>query len=157
MNAVFFVFTALVYLSGWLGDSLQQNMGKRYLNHNGSEVKTTFKVDDKFIGRYSGKKTGFLLLNADGTGVYKYDVYGFSKGDCKGGEVHFIWGFILDEKSEIVRFDRSYGYSYPIVYVSSGEAGFQDCTKKSLVDYLLVRRDGSIAVSSSDDWIKNTK
>ncbi len=139
---------------GQSGEKLQQDKGVRVLEYNGSEVKTTFAVDKKFIGRYQGHKTGYLLLNADGTGIYKYDVYGFRRGKCDGGEVHFIWGFVLDEKGEIVKFERPYGFSYPIIYMSTGNTSFQDCEKKSMVDYIMVRRDGTIAVSSSDDWLK---
>jgi len=154
MNILLVVFIFFAQLSGLDVNGVDQSDNIRYLTHNGSEVKTSFKVDKKFIGRYKGKKRGFLLLNADGTGVYKYDVYGFSREDCNGGEVRFVWGFIIDEKESIVKFDRPYGFSYPVVFVSSGKTGFQDCKKKSMVDYLMVRKDGSIAVSSSDDWVR---
>ncbi len=153
-SIAFFIAAFVLAYTNPCYKAMGQDAGERMLVHNGSEVKTTFAVDPKFIGRYKGSKEGFLLLNSDGTGVYKYDIYGFRKGKCKGGEVQFIWGFILDDKGKVLKFDRSYGYSYPVIYVSTGDTGFQDCEKKSMVDYLLVRKDGSIAVSSSDDWVK---
>lgn len=153
MKVILLVFVVLVQLADWYSNDVSQN-DIRYLMHNGSRVKTTYKVDTDFIGRYTGKKEGFLLLDADGSGVYKYDIHGFARSDCKGGEVRFKWGFILDEEDSIVKFDRPYGFSYPVIFVSSGETGFQDCKKKSMVDYLLVRKDGTIAVSSSDDWVR---
>jgi len=154
IKITFIVFVALAQLHGWYDyDGSQDDI--RYLMHNGSKVKTTYKVDKSFIGKYKGKKEGFLLLDADGSGVYKYDMHGFSRGDCKGGEVRFNWGFILDENDSIVRFDRPYGFSYPVIFVSLGESGFQDCKRKSMIEYLLVRKDQTIAVSSSDDWLKS--
>ncbi len=156
IGIAFFVLLSVIVLPAQGQDNQRMLQGDRVrvLVYNAAEVKTTFAVDAKFIGRYQGHKTGYLLLNADGTGIYKYDVYGFRKGKCNRGEVPFIWGFILDDKGEIVKFERPYGYSYPIIFVSRDGAGFQDCQKKSMVDYLMVRKDGSIAVSSSDDWVK---
>ncbi|MCK5705059.1 MAG: hypothetical protein KAI29_28100, partial [Cyclobacteriaceae bacterium] len=55
---------------------------------------------------------------------------------------------------EIVKFKRTYGYSYPIIYNCSGENAFQGCSKRTMVDYVLEYDDGTITISSSDDWIK---
>lgn len=126
----------------------------RFLTHNEKKVETTFKVDKKFYGLYKGRKGGFLKLNEDGTGTYLYDYQAFLPEDCPGGEISFDWGFILDERGEIVRFARSYGYSYPIIYSCNSANSFQACRTTSMVDYLLVYKDGSITVSSSDDWEK---
>ena len=60
----------------------------------------------------------------------------------------------IDENGEIVKFKRTYGYSYPIIYNCSGENAFQGCSKRSMVDYVLEYDDGTITISSSDDWIK---
>lgn len=125
----------------------------RKLEYGGAEVLTTFQIDKKFIGRYSGSKSGFLVLGEDGTGTYRYDHKGLTQ-KCSGDEIEFKWGFILDENKEVVRFEREYGYSYPIIYNCSGENAFQGCTKRSMLDYLLVYKDGTITISSSDDWVK---
>ena len=125
----------------------------RPLEHNGSSVMTTFEIDQKFIGKYMGAKHGFLQLNNDGSGVYKYDYAGLSK-NCYGEQITFMWGFILDDTGEVVKLKKPYGYSYPIIYNCSGENAFQDCTKRSMVDFMLVYDDGTITVSSSDDWVK---
>lgn len=144
MGAIFYLFVVLLAVP---------NDKVRQLDYNGSTVTTTFDVDQKFFGKYVGSKTGFLQLNEDGYGVYQYDYPGLSP-DCSGDEIEFRWGFILDENGEIVRFDRSYGYSYPIIYNCSGENAFQGCTKRTMIDYILEYDNGTITVSSSDDWIK---
>lgn len=135
--------------------SLQINPGEniRQLEHNGSKVKTTFAIDKKFFGTYQGHKKGFLQLNADGSGVYKYDFPKLSTA-CSGEDIAINWGFIVEDNGEIVRFKRKYGYSYPIVYNCSGENTFQGCTKRTMIDYLLEYDDGTITISSSDDWKK---
>ncbi len=125
----------------------------RKLEHNGSKVTTTYSIDDKFLGNYQGNKKGFLQLNSDGSGVYQYDYHGLST-NCSGENITFIWGFIVDEHGDIVKFKRPYGYSYPIIYNCTGENAFQGCTKRSMIDYLLEYDDGTITVSSSDNWGK---
>ena len=126
----------------------------RILKHNQKEVKTSFHIDTKFFGKYEGRKEGYLVLNEDGTGSYRYDYQMFLPQNCTPGEIKFNWGFIVNEDEEVVRFKRDYGFSYPIIYSCVGENSFQGCTKTSMVDYLLVYKDGSITVSSSDDWKK---
>ena len=125
----------------------------RQLEYNGSKVTTTFSIDHKFIGKYQGSKKGFLQLNSDGSGVYQYDYQGLSD-NCSGETITFDWGFIVDEHGDIVKFKRPYGYSYPIIYNCSGVNAFQGCTKRSMVDYILEYDDGTLTVSSSDDWEK---
>ena len=126
----------------------------RMLTLNEKEVKTTFKVDKKFYGLYKGRKSGYLKLNEDGTGSYLYDYQAFLPDNCEEGEIPFEWGFVIDEKGEVVKFERSYGYSYPIIYSCSGINSFQGCRVTSMVDYILVYKNGNITVSSSDDWKK---
>ena len=127
----------------------------RELEYNGSKIITTFSIDDKFLGTYQGNKKGFLLLNSDGSGIYKYDYQGLSS-NCSGENITFDWGFIIDEHGAIVKFKRPYGYSYPILCNCSGENTFQGCTKRSMLDYILEYDDGTITVSSSDDWEKTS-
>ena len=122
---------------------------------DGKEVKVTHSADAVFFGKYSGAKGGYLILNEDGTGEYLYDYYGYALPSCQPGPIVFQWGFLLDENNKIVKFEREYGYSYPIIYFSTGSTGFQGCRKKYIVDYLMLRTDGTIGVSSSDDWEKN--
>jgi hypothetical protein len=135
--------------------SLQINPSEkiRHLKYNGSTVKTTFEIDNKFLGKYQGHKSGFLQLNSDGSGVYKYDFPRLSTA-CPGEDIDINWGFIVEDNGEIVRFKRDYGYSYPIIYNCSGENTFQGCTKQTMIDYLLEYDDGTLTISSSDDWEK---
>ena len=146
MKAVVLIFILLPLI-------FESNEKTRQLDHNGSKVKTTFKIDKKFFGRYEGSKLGFLQLDDDGNGIYRYDYKGLGP-DCPGEEIQFRWGFILDDSNEIVKLERSYGYSYPIIYNCSGENAFQGCTKRTMVDFILVYKDGTITISSSDDWVK---
>jgi hypothetical protein len=131
----------------------QSGTGIRQLEYNGAKVTTTFEIEDKFYGKYLGNKQGFLQLNADGSGIYKYDYTGLSRS-CDGELIEIRWGFVLDKNNEIVRAERPYGYSYPIIYNCSGVNAFKNCTERSMVDYILVYKDGSITISSSDDWKK---
>ena len=146
-------FVFFLSLLSFINGSVEKT---RQLDHNGSKVKTTFAIDEKFIGRYEGSKSGFLELDENGNGVYRYDYSGLGV-ECPGQEITFKWGFILDDSNEVVRLERSYGYSYPIIYNCSGENAFQGCTKRSMVDFILVYEDGTITVSSSDDWVKTSK
>jgi hypothetical protein len=132
----------------------RQGDNTRNFTFDGVEMKTTFSSDKKFLGRYQGKKTGYLLLNEDGTGEYNYDIFGMAPKSCKPSVITFEWGFLLDQNYEIVRFERDYGYSYPILYRSTGEISFQGCSKVVFMDYILVYNNGEIHVSSSDDWVK---
>lgn len=135
--------------------SLQSHTDEtRVMVLNEKEVKTTFKVNEKFYGTYKGRKSGYLRLNADGTGVYRYDYQAFLPENCEPGEIPFEWGFVVDETGEVVRFERDYGFSYPIIYSCTGLNSFKGCRMTSMVDYLLVYKNGNITVSSSDDWKK---
>lgn len=131
--------------------SASENM--RQLEYNGTKINTTFDVDQKFYGRYQGNKSGYLQLHKNGTGVYKYDYAGLSKS-CQGELIEFNWGFVLNENNEIIRAERPYGYSYPVVYNCTGENSFKNCSERIMVDYILVYKDGTITISSSDDWKK---
>ncbi len=129
----------------------------RNIQYQGKAVKTTFDVDDSFIGRYSGKKSGFLELKKDGTGVYRYDVFAMmTKDNCPPESITMEWGFLLDEELNIVKFQREYGHSYPVLFRSTGKTHFKGCQDEVMLDFIMVYKDGSIGVSSSDDW-KNTK
>ncbi len=143
----------LFVLSILLLMAFQPSERERKLEFEGSMVSTTYAVDHKFYGKYQGSKQGYLLLNTDGTGVYNYDYKGLSK-QCNSELIELKWGFLLDENKEIVRFDRPYGFSYPVIYNCSGENAFQGCTKRAMIDYILVYKNGTITVSSSDDWKK---
>lgn len=121
---------------------------------NDYKVNTTIDVDKKFMGTYQGRKNGFLQLNADGTGKYLYDFY-LPNAECPKDTIDIEWGFILNEKKEIIKFERAYGFSYPILYRSTNEISFQGCTRDIMLDYILEYNvDEFLTVSSSDDWIK---
>lgn len=130
----------------------QSDMNRK-LEFEGATVNTTFKIHEKFIGKYQGSKKGFLQLNADGSGIYNYDYAVLSKS-CNGELIELSWGFVVDDNNAIVRFERPYGYSYPIIYNCTGDNGFQGCTRRFMVDYILEYKDGTITISSSDDWKK---
>ncbi|MBR9999073.1 MAG: hypothetical protein KFF73_08885 [Cyclobacteriaceae bacterium] len=122
---------------------------------NGRMVKVTHQANPDFYGKYQGEKGGYLLLGKDGSGEYLYDIQIPEKG-CRSGVIHFEWGFIIDENDEILRFERNYGYSYPVVLKCTGDYCFQGCRVRHMVDYILDKKSGALEVSSSDDWIKET-
>lgn len=134
--------------------SFGSNDKTRTITYNGKEVKTTYAVEDKFIGIYKGRKDGYLQLNADGTGTYNYDVFGFAPASCKKGPIAVEWGFLLDEKNQIVSFPREYGKSYPILLKSTSETQFQGCRTQVMLDFIMEYKNGELGISSSDDWIK---
>jgi len=126
----------------------------RKLEINGKQVKVTYDIDYRFIGTYSGRKGGFLQLNSDGTGTYKYDTY-FPSPNCDGKEIAIEWGLLLDENDRIVNYERGYGFSYPIVYKAVEGKKFKGCRDDFMVDFILDFTEQSIlSISSSDDWIK---
>ncbi|MDZ7604896.1 MAG: hypothetical protein U5K79_04760 [Cyclobacteriaceae bacterium] len=133
---------------------LTQNPSKeRVLHFEGSEVRTTYEIEGEFYGMYKGSKPGYLELRADGTGTYRYDYSALMKS-CEGTAIDFDWGFLLDDQGTVVRFERPYGYSYPIIYSCTGNNTFRNCTMTTMIDYILVYNTGVITVSSSDDWKK---
>ena len=126
----------------------------RTIDYNGGPVSVVYEVDDKFYGTYKGRKAGFLELKKDGNGAYKYDIFGFALPGCKATPIPIIWGFLMDEQGKPVRFEREYGWSYPILFQATTDQGFQGCRKKVQLDFIIERKDGSLGVSSSDDWLK---
>ena len=131
------------------------NLEIRVIEYNGQEVRTTFTTPSKFYGLYKGRKEGFLTLNSDGTGQYQYDVFGFAPKDCKADIIDIEWGFIVDENDSVVSFSREYGRSYPLLMKSTGTTQFQGCRTAVMLDFIMEYKDGSLGVSSSDDWKKN--
>jgi len=125
----------------------------RIIMYEGNEYKTTIHVEANFLGTYKGKKSGYLQLNADGTGIYKYDVFGLAPSSCERTPITFEWGFLLNEKGEVLKRERDYGYSYPILLKSTSKTTFQGCRTPVLMEYIL-DIDGVLNVSSSDDWKK---
>lgn len=126
----------------------------RYITYRNQEVKTTFDTSAKFIGEYKGKKSGYLILNEDGSGIYNYDIFGFAPESCKKQPITVEWGFMLDENDKILKFEREYGYSYPVLLKSTGTISFKGCRDQVLLDFIMEYKDGSLGVSSSDDWKK---
>lgn len=130
------------------------NEKSRTIEYNGQPVNTTFEVPSQFYGKYAGAKTGYLELREDGTGIYNYDVFGFAPSECKKGPINIEWGFLLDENNQIVSFEREYGRSYPILMESTSLTSFQGCRKRVMLDFIMEYKNGSLGVSSSDDWVK---
>lgn len=126
---------------------------ERIIHYGDSVYHTTYAVPTEFIGVYKGGKTGFLKLNGDGTGEYKYDIYGYAPASCERKPIAFIWGFILDKGGKLTRIERDYGYSYPILLKSTGVNSFQGCRTEVLKEFIL-NRGNTLHVSSSDDWQK---
>lgn len=120
-----------------------------------NQIRVTSAVDEEFYGLYKGKKNGYLLLNRDGTGEYKYDIFGVAQEGCKEGTITFEWGCPVDSSNKTVRYRKSYGYSYPVILKCSGEICFQGCSKEYLLEFILDKNDGRLHVSSSDDWVKS--
>ena len=139
----------LFWFSMW-----SSNEKERTIKYEGQEVNTTFDVSNKFIGIYKGNKSGYLMINENGSGLYKYDIFGFAPKSCENQPIQIEWGFLLDKKGGIVKFDREYGYSYPILFKSVGATSFQGCREPVLLDFLLEYKDSSLGISSSDNWKK---
>mgnify|MGYP005995717795 CR=1 FL=1 len=137
-----------------LGNWSPSGEKERIITYEGQEVNTTFDVSSNFIGTYKGNKTGYLMLNEDGTGLYKYDIFGFAPKGCKNEPIQLEWGFLVSKEGDVVKFEREYGHSYPILLKSIGETSFQGCRESVLLDFLLEYKDGSLGVSSSDNWKK---
>jgi hypothetical protein len=125
----------------------------RPISYNGTNYQTSYAAPAEFIGIYEGRKAGFLKLNADGTGEYKYDVFGYAPASCERKPIAFIWGFILDKDGNLLKNERDYGFSYPILLKSTGSNSFQGCRTEVLKEFIL-NRGKTLHVSSSDDWQK---
>ena len=121
---------------------------------NGEKVRVTNDADEMFLGMYKGQKSGYLSLKEDGTGEYKYDIFGIAEEGCKEGVIQLEWGFPLDKDNKKVRFKKPYGFSYPIIFKCTGDVCFQGCSKQYIIDFILDKNDGKLHVSSSDDWKK---
>ena len=150
MSLVAILFTLLLPLQ----ESLMQRGEKdRIIIYQDTEILTTYDVPAEFYGLYSGRKSGYLKLNADGTGEYKYDIFGFAPPTCERKTIELKWGFILDKEGKITRNKRDYGFSYPILLESTGSNSFQGCRTPVMKDFIL-RRGETLHISSSDDWQK---
>lgn len=121
--------------------------------YQGDKYKTTFDVPYKFIGTYKGEKSGYVTFSADGTGEYKYDIFGYAPASCERKTITFEWGFLLDDNGQITKNSRQYGSSYPLLLKSTGSTSFQGCRNLVMLDYILEKEDG-LHISSSDDWRK---
>ena len=131
----------------------QHGEKERIISYRDKQYQTTYAVSAEFIGIYQGRKNGYLELSIDGTGEYKYDIFGNAPESCERKPIKFIWGFILNEDGDLVKNKRDYGYSYPILLQSTGDNSFQGCRTKVLKEFILVRGE-TLHVSSSDDWQK---
>lgn len=126
---------------------------ERIITYKERAYTTTYNVPIAFIGVYKGRKTGYLKLNADGTGAYKYDIFGYAPASCQRKPIPFIWGIIVDKEGELLKNKRDYGHSYPILLQSTGSTSFQGCRTLVLKEFIL-DRGKTLHVSSSDDWQK---
>jgi len=155
MFKLFFYFILIVDLGGFLnffsGESKEYN---KDFWIEGEKIRVTCEADEMFFGLYKGAKKGYLSLNKDGTGEYKYDIFGIAKNGCKEDVIRFEWGFPLDKNNKKVMFKKPYGYSYPIIFKCTGDVCFQGCSKQYIIDFILDKNDGKLHVSSSDDWEK---
>jgi hypothetical protein len=125
----------------------------REIEYNGKTYPTIYGVE-KFNGKYAGDKAGFLELRPDGTGTYVYDIFGIAPADCIKGPISFEYGFLVDENNSPIKLERDYGWSYPVLFKVTGETAFQGCRTKVMLDFILEKKDGSLHVSSSDNWVK---
>ncbi len=125
----------------------------RIITYRGDDYNTTIAVESRFIGIYKGRKSGYLQLNKDGTGSYRYDMFGMAAASCKRTPITFDWGFLVDSTNTVIKRKRSYGLSYPILLKSTSKTTFQGCRTPVMMDYIL-DKGGVLNVSSSDDWKK---
>jgi hypothetical protein len=149
MKAILFSYLSIINLI--IGSGMGEK--DRLIMYYDTEFKTTYEVPEMFYGVYEGRKSGYLKLNVDGTGEYKYDIFGLAPASCERQPIQFKWGFILNEKGELIKNKRDYGFSYPILLESTGSNSFQGCRKAVMKDFILQRGD-ILHVSSSDDWAK---
>lgn len=152
MIAILFTILSVLALSS------ETNAGEkdRIIIYKGTKINTTFEVPAEFLGVYEGRKTGYLQLNPDGSGVYKYDIFGMAPPSCERKPIQLKWGFILNEDGKIIKNKRDYGFSYPILLESTGSNSFQGCRTPVMKDFILLRGE-ALHVSSSDDWQKSIK
>jgi hypothetical protein len=143
----------LFILSFYIAGQLPTAKKDRVIAYGEIKYNTTFVVPAEFIGLYEGKKSGFLKLNADGTGEYKYDIFGYAPASCERKAISFIWGFILNKNGSLSKNERDYGFSYPLLMQSTGVNSFQGCRTAVLKDFILIKGQ-TLHVSSSDDWQK---
>ncbi len=129
------------------------NSDNKTITYRGDDYNTTIAIDTRFIGTYKGRETGYLELKKDGTGTYKYDIFGFAPSSCKRQAITIEWGFLVDSLNQVVKRKRGYGYSYPILLKSTSKTTFQGCRTPVMMDYIL-DKNGVLMVSSSDDWKK---
>ena len=108
--------------------------------YNGNKVKTTYAAEERFYGTYKGRKSGFLTLNPDGTGEYKYDIFAFPMPGCTPAPIKIEWGFMLDEDGNTIQLKRDYGFSYPILYKSVGKNSFKGCRDEMLLDFIIEQK-----------------
>jgi hypothetical protein len=125
----------------------------REIEYNGKSYPTIYGVE-KFNGKFTGNKDGYLELRPDGTGTYVYDIFGIAPADCVKGPIEFEYGFLVDDNNEPIKLEREYGWSYPVLFSVTGETAFQGCRTSVMLDFILEKKDGSLHVSSSDDWVK---
>lgn len=147
MIAILFTLISIFY-------GINNGEKDRIIVYKGTEINTTFNVPEKFLGLYEGRKTGYLQLNPDGTGIYKYDIFGLAPASCERKPIELKWGFILDKEGKIMKNKRDYGFSYPILLESTGSTSFQGCRTPVMKDFILHRGE-ALHVSSSDDWKKS--
>jgi hypothetical protein len=131
------------------------NDKNRTFTYQGKEVATTYAVESKFLGTYTGRRNGFLLLNSNGTGEFRYDIFGPGLAGCKSETIQMEWGFMVEKNGSLVKFKREYGYSYPILYKSVSPTSFKGCREEVMLDFIMEYPDKTLAVSSSDDWKKS--
>jgi len=143
---------ALTFLAGF--SALRHTPNTRVFTYNGQEVTTTFGVDARFMGKYTGRKGGYLELKANGTGLYHYDVMAFGLPACEHKPIELEWGFLVNNEGEVVKTTKPYGFSYPILLKATGFYRFKGCRETMQLDFLLEKKNGQITVSSSQDWKK---
>jgi hypothetical protein len=147
-----YIFLGSAILSSGNSDT---EIRTRIFKIENEDVRVTNEVEDMFYGLYQGAKSGYLLLNRDGTGEYKYDIFGVVSTHCREGVIKFEWGCPLGKNNNKVKFRKPYGYSYPVILKCSEEICFQGCSKDYILDFILDKNDGKLHVSSSDDWVKS--
>ena len=155
MLKLFIYFFLIIEFGGFLNFFEAENKSSiKDFWINGEKIRVTCEIDEMFLGIYEGEKTGYLSLKKDGTGEYKYDIFGVAESGCKEDVIRFEWGFPVDKANKRVKFKKPYGYSYPIIFKCTGDVCFQGCSKQYIIDFILDKNDGRLHVSSSDDWKK---
>lgn len=123
MRLFIFVQVLFVWLIIAMSGLKAQNAELAYFsipgpNGEARKVQCTTKIPTEYLGKYSNKIGQFIILNADGTGVFKMST---------GIEVTMNWGMVTGEDGNIKKsHTESQGDTYQLVFQSTNAKKFDN-------------------------------